>query len=1121
MATNLTAIISADTAGFVKNVREARQQLIDWANQAKDQSKDVKKATAEQVNAYIRVLDAMKKTTDGTKDTATATKQLTKQIQELKIQYANLSDEAKSGDFGRSMKRQIEQASAQLNKMNTQMRQVSTSMKTVGKRSGGGFGSMIGQVKQLGNLMGEFGVRGGGAVAEVAGSMEGLGATASKLGPLLANPYVAAAAAIAACIVELVNYDMKLQASLKKTSKVTGESGESLHQLRAGVQSLTDVYGSDYDKQLEATNALMQQFGVTGQEAVTAISNGLSQGVEDVDGYLDNVKELSGSFADAGVSAEDFTNMLTKVNQGLISEDSFKIMQNGFKNISKMESGMVNALSAIGVDANKLQADINSGAITTAEAMKQITDAIGQFPPASAEAQNAIRTCFEEEGQKAGYAMVTALGDVVDATNDTAEATSDYTNAIRQCQRADEELEQACDDVFSLGVDWDTFGAIIKNGCYTTLTQLVKIVGVCKDAIVVFCRTGYAWIQRLNNAIQCVVDAFLALTDLDFDKMLSKIKEAGKELYSMGTDYGNIAVEVLDGKGNNSKVNKQIKQQIDTISKQLDRAYKENKLSKAQYNKYLNDIKSANKSLNQNTVKGDNAAKAVLNKVSAGLSSINKSINKPTQRQNKISVGGNRSSNRYNHKTGSGGTNTKSDRDAEKLQNEGDKKWKETMDLIESYNSMINEGYLKGTSKNVLKELFATDIIKTKETVGITLSEEDKNKIYDKISQYLDRVKMPEEDDIWRLNIKDLIGKKNKFGFNIFTNDRESREMRSVISNRAPKSIYDKDTSLEKTNQEAIENLELWNSIYEQLDDLEEKVKEKKESMESMFDDMKLLAAQMKNEGIEPSQTFKDTKDLLETYIYKLEDDLNDIQEHKILALDKAEDIGVKQHRIAADIFDRDQQNQDMEDTIKMYGDLGSAVDSVSSAVNSMGDAFDAAGDKTIKTISGMLNAIGTMFNTISQMIPLINSITTATKAQTAASTGAAAANQTEAITAADKAYANAAATGAKAPWPIAAAMILTLVGTVMSALSGVASGFAGGGIIGGKTTVGDMNLARVNKGEMILNGRQQAHLFQVLDSGMTGGNVNIAGGSIRVKGSDLYVALKNYSKTSPNAKTL
>ena len=1115
MATNLTAIISADTAGFVKNVKQARQQLIDWANQAKDQSKDIKKATAEQTNAYIRVLDAMKKTADGSKDTATATKQLTKQLQELKIQYANLSDEAKSGEFGQSMKQQIELASAQLDKMNTQMQQVSTSMKKAKQDTNTASNTMSGQFKGLVDILDQFGVKGAGSVSDVIGQMEGLGSTASKLKPLLTNPYIAAAAAIASAGVALADYDMKLQASLKKTSKMTGESGEALHQLRAGIQSLADVYGSDYDNQLEATNTLMQQFVITGQEAVDAISSGLSKGVSDIDGYLKNVSELSGSFADAGLSANDFTNMLTKVNQGLISEDSFKIMQNGFKNIAKMESGLVSSLSAIGIDSSKLQADINSGAITTAQALQQITDAIGQFPPASSEAQNAIRTCFEEEGQRAGYAMVTALGDVVAATADTTDATNEYTNAIQQCQRADEELERVCDEVFSTGINWKALGATIQAGCYAVLVDLVKVLGGCKDAIVIFCRTGYAWVQRLTSAIYDTVDALTSLLSLDWSSFMSKLKKAGQELYNMGTDYGDIMVETIEGKGSKSKVNKQIKQQIDVISKQLDRAYKENKISKAQYNKYLNDIKTANKALNQNTVKGDNAAKAALNKVSSGLNTINKSINKPTVQQNKISVGGKRSNLKVTGVT-SNKSNGKEDREIEKAKQDEHKLFESGMSVINSYNSLINDGYLKGNNMGPMKRAIAQDIVNMKKQVGI---DADYNQMYNKVSQYLDRARISDDDPTWKLGIKDLLD--SKFDFRLVVPDKDSREMRTVMTPKSPKSIYDKDTTLDDMNQSATEDLELWNSMVNQLDELKEKIEASKSQMEDALADMILKMNELYDKGIDPSQEFLNTIDLLKTYIETAENDLESIANKRTLAVDTAESAGIKQHRIVADKYDKEQKAQDIQDQIQMYGDLGSAVDNVSSSVTAMGDAFGAANDKTIKTISGVLNALGTMLNTISQMIPVINSLTAATNAQATASTSAAAANQAEATTAGGKAVANATATGAKAPWPIAAAMILTLVGTVISAMSGIVSGFADGGIIGGKTTVGDMNLARVNKGEMILNGRQQAHLFQVLDSGMTGSNVNIAGGSIKVKGSDLYVALKNYSKSSPNAKSL
>lgn len=72
------------------------------------------------------------------------------------------------------------------------------------------------------------------------------------------------------------------------------------------------------------------------------------------------------------------------------------------------------------------------------------------------------------------------------------------------------------------------------------------------------------------------------------------------------------------------------------------------------------------------------------------------------------------------------------------------------------------------------------------------------------------------------------------------------------------------------------------------------------------------------------------------------------------------------------------------------------------------------------------------------------------------------------------------------------------------------ATPYAEGGIIGGGSNHGDMQLARVNSGEMILNNTQQARLFDLLDGGASmvgnGGNVEF-----KIKGSDLYGSLRNY----------
>lgn len=77
---------------------------------------------------------------------------------------------------------------------------------------------------------------------------------------------------------------------------------------------------------------------------------------------------------------------------------------------------------------------------------------------------------------------------------------------------------------------------------------------------------------------------------------------------------------------------------------------------------------------------------------------------------------------------------------------------------------------------------------------------------------------------------------------------------------------------------------------------------------------------------------------------------------------------------------------------------------------------------------------------------------------------------------------------------------------------------FAEGGIVGGSSYSGDRLIAHVNSREMILNGRQQKNLFELLDSGDVGGGASGGDVSFRIRGDQLYGVLKNY--TNVKSKT-
>lgn len=94
----------------------------------------------------------------------------------------------------------------------------------------------------------------------------------------------------------------------------------------------------------------------------------------------------------------------------------------------------------------------------------------------------------------------------------------------------------------------------------------------------------------------------------------------------------------------------------------------------------------------------------------------------------------------------------------------------------------------------------------------------------------------------------------------------------------------------------------------------------------------------------------------------------------------------------------------------------------------------------------------------------------------------------------------------------IASGLIATMMGvmTAQKAASLTLAAFADGGVVRGSQFHGDNVLIRANAGETVLTQKQSADLYHAIKSGQIGGNA--LSGEIKIKGSDLYVALNNYN---------
>lgn len=135
------------------------------------------------------------------------------------------------------------------------------------------------------------------------------------------------------------------------------------------------------------------------------------------------------------------------------------------------------------------------------------------------------------------------------------------------------------------------------------------------------------------------------------------------------------------------------------------------------------------------------------------------------------------------------------------------------------------------------------------------------------------------------------------------------------------------------------------------------------------------------------------------------------------------------------------------------------------------------------------LNWGASLLSTISQGIPAIRDLVKALQAK-----------------AAGEAIAGASSAGPFG-WIAAGAAVASIIASFASIPK-----FANGGIIEGNSTFGDMNLARVNAGEMILNGMQQSNLFRLLDGGYRMSANNVGTVSFKIHGRDLEGVLRNHT---------
>ena len=1137
MANNLVTVISADTSRFTRAINEAQSVLSRYAREARTASGSIStcaSVTDAQVTSYQRLVRAMQRVSNGTMTTSQAERALVQQIQELRIQWANLSDDARRSDFGRALSESMASAERQLEQVRTQIRQTREELDNLSSASEGfdlsSIGNSINSLRSgdISGFVSQLQALRNISLGSIVSSVGALGASLSAaIAPVAA--LVGGIAALGYTVSESISSVSDFETHLDGLQSLTGLGDDALKSIADGAIEMSKGFKSSASEIVDSMKLIGSQAPelLKNQDAlmkVTEAANVLSEaaGIE----VVDAAKGVTTVMNQMGASASEATEIIN-----VLAASS----QQGSADVAYLNTAFEKAGTAAksaGMDYTQLAAAIETiapkfssadvaGSTLNSTLLALSVQANDKFKPAVVGMDQALQNLAKAEMDDiqmknlVGASNITMLKTLIEA-KDTFKG---FESSLAGTNTAYEQMAINTDNldgtIGGLKANWEalllTLGeseiiqGIIQffQQVISTLTELINYISATikefeglGGSINIVDALGAVW--KVNVAI---IKAACEIIEVAIASVIKLFQKIGQVVRSV---WGSIK-QTLKNVGFFEPIRNACKSVITWFT---------NMVQKIQgvwtdFKRWLGLNVASTKITVDNEV-GDAVGG---NKPSGGTSS-----------------GGNISSGSTSSTASSGKT--------------GRKTPKVTTTKVTT-KPQYKEGSLGKIEENISKK---------QAELKLAISDEDRKKIQKEINDLTKKKEAIElslkvQPDAGSLqSLEDSISKKQK-------------ELKLAVSDSSREQIQKEIDELTGQKQ-AIEIL-LKPAIDDKgIEGLKDKISQHSEKKQNQPSGNKVSQAETKADNLK--EELKYNQDIVKSYReqYKAvqsrlkagvtlttnESKLVDIYEDakkKVDDLTSAYDNAARSaEQLKANSTFNKKMYAGIKGTIKTIGSLNDSVVGVTSTWENMAESWNdmSTFKKVTSSISAVISTINEAmgaYEAISDVVQLFGEISEASAAKkvaadatemasdstkTALSTANSqveiANNQQEQMsdlasvgTKQASAIASATASGAKLPFPANLAAIAAGIAAVVAAFAMISS-FADGGIIGGNTTLGDMNIARVNKGEMILNGTQQKRLFSILDGGVSASPNNITSGNVKfeIKGSTLVGVLKNHN---------
>lgn len=1136
MANNLTAVIAADTTRFTRAINEAQSVLSRYAREARTASGSIStcaSVTDAQVTSYQRLVRAMQRVSNGTMTTSQAERALVQQIQELRIQWANLSDDARRSDFGRALSESMASAERQLEQVRTQIRQTREELDNLSSASEGfdlsSIGNSINSLRSgdISGFVSQLQALRNISLGSIVSSVGTLGASISAaIAPVAA--LVGGIAALGYTVSESISSVSDFETHLDGLQSLTGLGDDAMKSIADGAIEMSKGFKSSASEIVDSMKLIGSQAPelLQNQDAlmkVTEAANVLSEaaGIE----VVDAAKGVTTVMNQMGASASEATEIIN-----VLAASS----QQGSADVAYLNTAFEKAGTAAksaGMDYTQLAAAIETiapkfssadvaGSTLNSTLLALSVQANDKFKPAVVGMDQALQNLAKAEMDDiqmknlVGASNITMLKTLIEA-KDTFKG---FESSLAGTNTAYEQM----------AINTDNLDGTI-DGLKSNWEALLLTLGESEiiQGIIQFFQQVISTLTELINYISATIKEFEGLGgSINIVDALGAVWKVNVAIIKAACEIIEVAIAAVI----------KLFQKIGSVVRSVWGSIKQTLKDVG----FFEPIRNACKSVITWFTNMVQKIQGVWTDFKRWLG-LNVASTKITV-DNEVgdAVGGNKPSGG----TSSSGGSTSSGRTSSTASS-----GKKTGRTPKVTTSKVTKPQYKEGSLGKIEE----DISKKQAELKLAISDEDRKKIQQEINDLTKKKEAIElslkvQPDAGSLqSLEDSISKKQK-------------ELKLAVSDSSREQIQKEIDELTGQKQ-AIEIL-LKPAIDDKgIEGLKDKISQHSEKKQNQPSGNKVSQAETKADNLK--EELKYNQDIVKSYReqYKAiqsrlkagvtlttnESQLADIYEDakkKVDDLTSAYDNAARSaEQLKANSTFNKKMYAGIKGTIKTIGSLNDSVVGVTSTWENMAENWNdmSTFKKVTSSISAVISTINEAmgaYEAISDVVQLFGEISEASAAKkvaadatemasdstkTALSTANSqveiANNQQEQMsdlasvgTKQASAIASATASGAKLPFPANLAAIAAGIAAVVAAFAMISS-FADGGIIGGNTTLGDMNIARVNKGEMILNGTQQKRLFSILDGASASPN-NITSGNVtfEIKGSTLVGVLKNHN---------